>query len=233
MPSTNHSHRLTPHFWTPVRLALTAMVLALVAALGVSSCHSADEISRPNSSVTTGPINSARNVPLPPAALATLPASVLDAELKAASGAPIKLSNYSGKVLLVNLWATWCGPCRIETPELVKLHKEYRSKGVEMVGLTNETDPRETPESVRNFVREFQVDYHVGWATPEVSIAFMQMTQRDAIPQSFVISRDGRVVKRFVGFSQADLPPEMSILTATPPRIREAIEEALNDKGKA
>src|SRR5438132_451188 len=101
MPSTNHSHRPTPHFWIPVRLALTAIVLSLVAAFGVSSCHSADEISQPNSSVTTAPVNSARNVPSPPAALATLPASVLEAELKAASGAPIKLSNYSGKVLLV------------------------------------------------------------------------------------------------------------------------------------
>jgi len=222
MPSTNHSHRLTPHFWTPMRLALTAMVLSLVAAFGVSSCHSADEISKPNSSVTTAPINSARNVPSAPAALATLPASVLDAELKAASGAPIKLSNYSGKVLLVNLWATWCGPCRVETPELVKLHKEFHSKGLEMVGLSTE-DPEGSAESVKNFVDAFEVDYRIGWATRDVQITFMRLTGRDAIPQSFIISRDGHILKSFVGFSPARTPPE----------IRQAISEALNDRAKA
>jgi glutathione peroxidase-family protein len=195
------------------------MVLSLVAALGVSSCHSADEISKPNNSVTTAPINSARNVPSPPAALATLPASVLDAELKAASGAPIKLSNYSGKVLLVNLWATWCGPCRVETPELVKLHKHFQSQGVEMVGLSTE-NPDASAESVREFVRDFDVDYRIGWATPDVAFTLMQ--GRDAIPQSFVISRDGHIVRRFVGFNP----------TSTPPQLKQAIEEALNDKAK-
>jgi len=219
MPSPNHPHGLTKHFWTPLRLALTAMVLLLVAAFGVSSCHSADEISKPNSSVTTAPINSARDVPSAPAALATLPASVLDAELKAASGAPIKLSNYSGKVLLVNLWATWCGPCRVETPELVKLHKHFQSQGVEMVGLSTE-NPDASAESVREFVRDFDVDYRIGWATPDVALTLMQ--GRDAIPQSFVISRGGRIVRRFVGFNP----------TATPPQLKQAIEEALNDKAK-
>ena len=58
-----------------------------------------------------------------PTALVTLPQPILDAENRAATGGPIKLADYSGKVLLVNLWATWCGPCRMETPELVKLHK--------------------------------------------------------------------------------------------------------------
>lgn len=227
MPSTNHSHRLTPPFWTPVRLALTALVLSLVAAFGVSSCHSADEISKPNSPVSKTPSNSARNVPSRPATLATLPASVLDAELKAASGAPIKLSNYSGKVLLVNLWATWCGPCRVETPELVKLHKQFHAQGVEMVGLSTE-NPDASAETVREFVRDFDVDYPIGWATPDVAITLMQ--GRDSIPQSFVISRDGRVVKHFVGFTITDIPPQMSIMTATPPRIREAIEKALSDK---
>ncbi len=221
MPSTNHSHRLTPHFWTPVRLVLTAMVLSLVAAFGVSSCHSADEISKPNSPVTKAPINSARSVPSAPAALATLPASVLDAELKAASGAPIKLSNYSGKVLLVNLWATWCGPCRVETPELVKLHKEFQSKGLEMIGLSTE-DPEASAESVKDFVDAFEVDYRIGWATRDVQITFMRLTGRDAIPQSFVISRDGHIVRRFVGFNP----------TSTPPQLKQAIEEALNDKAK-
>lgn len=222
MPSTNHPPRLTKHFWTPVRLALTAVVLSLVAAFGVSSCHSADEISQPKDVVVKAPVNSERNVPSAPAALATLPPSVLDAELKAASGAPIKLSNYPGKVLLVNLWATWCGPCRLETPELVKLHKEFHSKGLEIVGLSTE-DPEGSVEAVKNFVDAFDVGYRIGWATPDVQLTFMRMTGRDAIPQSFLISRDGHIVKRFVGFSP----------TSTPPQLKQAIEDALNDRAKA
>jgi peroxiredoxin len=149
-----------------------------------------------------------------------LPSSVIDAELKAVAGAPIKLSNYSGKVLLVNLWATWCPPCRRETPELVKLHKEFRSQGVEMIGLSTE-NPEASAESVREFVHNYNVDYQVGWATNEFAITLMQ--GRDAIPQSFIISRSGRIVKRFVGFDPL----------ATPLQIREALQEALNDKAAA
>jgi thiol-disulfide isomerase/thioredoxin len=139
---------------------------------------------------------------------------VLNTELKSVNGPPIKLSNYAGKVLVVNLWATWCGPCRMEIPELVKFHKEYRTKGLEVVGLSTE-NPEASAEGVRRFVQEYKMEYPVGWVTADVAIALMQ--GRDAIPQSFVIARDGRILKRFVGFSAA----------ATPQQMRDAIEEAL------
>ncbi|HEV7474267.1 MAG TPA: TlpA disulfide reductase family protein [Pyrinomonadaceae bacterium] len=212
---TNTGKRL----WTPARIAFTLVVLSLFAAFGISSCTSTDE----RRSNPTTPVAGKSPVVVPksaPAPVTVLPANVIDAELKAVTGAPIKLSNYAGKVLLVNLWATWCGPCRLETPELIKLHKEFQSQGVEMVGLSTE-NPDASAEAVRQFVHDFNVDYRVGWATNEVAITLMQ--GRDAIPQSFIISRTGRVVKRFVGFN-----PQ-----ATPPQIREAIQEALNDKGDA
>jgi thiol-disulfide isomerase/thioredoxin len=145
---------------------------------------------------------------------------VADAELKAVSGAPIKLSSYAGKVLLVNLWATWCPPCKAEVPELIKLNQEFRSQGVEVIGLSTE-DPDDSEDLVREFVHTFKVDYRVGWAGRPVAYALMQ--GRDSIPQSFVISRTGRIVKRFVGFNPA----------FTPGQIREALQEALNDKGAA
>jgi thiol-disulfide isomerase/thioredoxin len=211
--------------WTPARIASTIIVLSLLAAFGVSSCSSNDE--KRAEPPTTG-VKKNENAPSvtsapPPAApplVTTLPASVVDAELRAVTGAPIKLSNYAGKVLLVNLWATWCGPCRMETPELVKLYNEFRPKGLEVVGLSTE-NPDASAELVKRFIQEYNVNYRVGWATPEVSITLMQ--GRDAIPQSFVISRTGRVVKRFVGFNPMQ----------TPPLIKEAIEEALNEKAAA
>jgi glutathione peroxidase-family protein len=210
--------------WTPWRIALTVLVLSLVAAIGVSSCSSSDERRSNPPQVASNNPNSAppRNPAGPPSAapVVTLPVSVTDAELKAVSGAPIKLSNYSGKVLLVNLWATWCGPCRQEIPELVKLHKEFQSQGVEMVGLSTE-NPDDSAESVREFVQNYNVDYRVGWSGPDVAVTLMQ--GRDAIPQSFIISRTGRVVKRFIGFNPM----------LTPSQMRDAIQEALNDKGSA
>lgn len=183
-------------FWTPLRLASTFVVLLLLSAFGISSCNSNDTVSR--------------------ATLPALPAVVLDTELEAVSGGPIKLSNYSGKVLLVNLWATWCGPCRTETPELVRLHKEYQARGVEFVGLSTE-DPVASAQKVRDFVSQYNVGYQIGWATREVALTLMQ--GKTSIPQSFIITRDGRIQKRILGFHP----------TRTPPELKQALEDALVD----
>lgn len=206
--------------WTPARLAFTIVVLSLFATVGVSSCNSNDETRIATPTPANAPAAPVSNAPAPQPVLTTLPANVLESELKALNGAPIKLSNYDGKVLLVNLWATWCRPCRVETPELVNLYKENRARGLEIVGLSTE-DPEDSAEKVRQFVQDFEVTYRIGWATPDVALTLMQ--GRDAIPQSFVIGRDGRVLKRFVGFNP----------TSTPPLLRAAIEEALNGKAPA
>lgn len=202
-------------FWTPLRLASTVIVLGLLAAFGVSSCNSIDpEPVKPSSSATTN----RPSVKINPG-LNTLPREVLDAENKAVNGAaPIKLSDYSGKVLFINLWATWCGPCRIETPELVKLHKEFQSRGVEVIGLSTE-DPDLSAQSVMEFMRDYEVDYQIGWATRELAQTLMQ--GRASIPQSFIIARDGRILKRFIGFN-----PQ-----TTPQQLKQALEEALVEKG--
>jgi len=210
--------------WTPSRVFATMVVLCLFAMFGASSCSSGDEKrnapapppvavnSPPNPVITVKP-----SQPTRPAVI-TLPASVTDAELKSISGGPIKLAKYSGKAMIVNLWATWCGPCRLEIPELVKFHQEYRAKGLEVIGLSTE-DPEESDDKVRKFVHDFNVSYRIGWASPDVAISLMQGT--DSIPQSFVIGRDGRVVRRFVGFNPNG---------GTTVQIRQAIEEALATK---
>jgi thiol-disulfide isomerase/thioredoxin len=225
MQENNEMESCKP-LWTPARVASTIVVLSLLAAFGVSSCSSNDEkrAEPPATGVAKNEnapsIKSGPPAPAAPPLVTTLPESVIGAELRAVTGAPIKLSNYAGKVLLVNLWATWCGPCRLETPELVKLYNEFRPQGVEVVGLSTE-NPDSSAESVKRFVQDYNVNYRIGWSTPEVSITLMQ--GRDAIPQSFIISRTGRVVKRFVGFNPIQ----------TPPLIKEAIEEALNEKAAA
>jgi peroxiredoxin len=199
-------------FWTPLRIASTLIVLGLLAAFGVSSCNSSDTEAVPPSSATrpTARVNPGLNA---------LPREVLDAENRAVNGnAPIKLSDYSGKILFINLWATWCGPCRIETPELVKLHKEFQSRGVEMIGLSTE-DPDQSAQTVMQFMRDYDVNYQIGWAKREVAQILMQ--GRTSIPQSFIIARDGRILKRFIGFNPQTTPPE----------LKKALEAALVEKG--
>ncbi len=200
-------------FWTGTRILITIVTLLLLAAVGVSSWWSAEESAKVGPSTTTGTTDPGA----PEASVPSLPPSVLEAELPGINGRSIKLSNYAGKVVLVNLWATWCGPCRMETPALVKLHKEYRSKGLAMVGLSTE-HPEASAELVRDFVRHYNVDYPIGWATREVQLSLMQLSGRNAIPQSFIIGPDGRVLDRFIGFSQQH----------TPGQLRQAIEAALN-----
>jgi peroxiredoxin len=98
----------------------------------------------------------------------------------------------------------------------VRIYREFRSRGVEVVGLSTE-NPQASAEAVRQFVKDYDIDYRIGWATTEVALTLMQ--GRDAIPQSFVIGRNGRVIRRFVGFSAS----------ATPPQLRQTIEEALKE----
>lgn len=199
-------------FWSPLRIVSTVIVLGLLALFAATSCNSND----PETTVNTS--KPAATGPAEPAAMLTVPAVVLDTEMQGSNGEPIKLSNYSGKVLVVNLWATWCGPCRNETPELVRLYKEYQKQGLEVVGLTTE-DPVRSAETVKEFVREYNVNYPVGWAPREVQIALMQ--GRGSIPQNFIVTRDGRIKKRFIGFHPIK----------TPPQLKAAIEEALLDNG--
>lgn len=153
-----------------------------------------------------------------PQAIPPLPASVMNTELNALDNSTFRLADYRGKVVLLNLWATWCGPCRSDIPHLVKISHEFGTRGVEVVGLTTE-DPQTSVDRVRDFVSEFHIPYKIVWGNKNFGLALMQGQVRSAIPQSFVISRDGRVLKRFVGFSQVE----------TPPKMRQALEEALNE----
>jgi thiol-disulfide isomerase/thioredoxin len=208
-------------FWTATRVALTVTVLALLATFGVTSCSKpADSNANsgpPKATITVNAPSNPANAPkvnTPPPAPTAIPASALEAQLKTIiEGKAFKLADLKGKVLVIDLWATWCGPCRNSTPELVSLQKEYGPKGFEVVGL--DIDPNsDTPEDVQEFADEFDVNYKLAFADRELAMSLMRGGN---IPQSIVVGRDGRIVDHFVGYSA----------TNTPKKLRAAIEQAL------
>lgn len=125
------------------------------------------------------------------------PEAIMKAELKLVDGTTIKLEDKKGKVVLVNLWATWCGPCRSEMPELIKLQDKYRDQGFEVIGL--DTDENETPEQIKEFAAEMKLNYTLGMADDKFFNEFVKLTRQPAIPQSMLINRDGQMTGMFTG----------------------------------
>ena len=188
--------------WARGRIMSGAARLAVMLPLAIATCHVGGLV--PVATATTlEPVNAGAPAPAPavraaPPELPELPPAVSVTPLKDSKGASFKLADFYGKVMVINLWATWCGPCRMEIPELVKLNKEFHSRGVEIIGLSTE-DPNASVEKVRKFIQDYQIDYRIGWAPAEVGMSLMQ--GHNAIPQIFVISRDAWILKHFVGFS--------------------------------
>src|SRR6476620_9187823 len=172
------NHRSHETVWTIKRVISVAASLVMISALGIISYNIGDLV--PVATATTpAPVNA--NAPAPavtdaPPAWTDLPPEVALAPLKDANGASFKLADFFGKVVVVNFWATWCGPCRQEIPELVQLHKEFQSRGVEVIGLSTE-DPDVSAEKVRKFIQDFQIDYRIGWAPAAVGVPLMQGRQ--------------------------------------------------------
>ncbi len=107
-------------------------------------------------------------------------------------GKPVSKQNWSGKVVLVNFWATWCPPCREEIPELLELQKEYKDR-LEIVGISEDEDP---PAKVLKFARQQGMNYPIVMATQEMLDAYGGVP---ALPTSFLIDTQGRVVQKHSG----------------------------------
>jgi thiol-disulfide isomerase/thioredoxin len=107
--------------------------------------------------------------------------------LKDMRGRTVRLSDYRGKIILLNFWATWCPPCRAEMPDLVKWQREYREKGLQVVGVTY---PPADRAEVRKFVRSRRVNYPVLLGAKETQSLF---DHKETLPLTVVINREGNV----------------------------------------
>jgi len=95
--------------------------------------------------------------------------------------------------VLLNFWATWCPPCRAEMPDLIKIQREYQSKGLQVLGVTY---PPQTLREVRHFIRKLGVNYPIALGTKEIKVLF---DQTDTLPVTIVIDRQGNVHERIEG----------------------------------
>jgi thiol-disulfide isomerase/thioredoxin len=127
--------------------------------------------------------------------------AVAEATIKTIDGESFRIVDKKGKVLLLNLWATWCGPCKVEMPELVKLQNELGPKGFEVIGLDTDDDPVET---VRKFASDMGLNYTMAWADLDMQRELTNISRSPGIPQSFLIDREGRLRGVFLGL--ADIP---------------------------
>lgn len=122
------------------------------------------------------------------------PVSVLGQEattpqftLKDINGRTVRLRDYRGKVVLVNFWATWCPPCRVEMPDLIRLQREHARQGLQIIGITY---PPESKTRVRRFARSLKVNYPIVLGTRQIKERF---SSEDTLPLTVVINRDGKV----------------------------------------
>ncbi len=143
-----------------------------------------------NSNTASNPVEKPRSAYPPVSSV------IMKAENRNLDGSPFKLEDRKGKVVLLNLWATWCGPCREEIPHLVELQDKYRDKGFEVVGL--DVDP-EAKEDIEKFVAEMKINYTIGWAHEDLSNEIVRLSQMSGIPQSILINREGQLTGLFRG----------------------------------
>lgn len=155
----------------PVILIVIAIVISLMLVFGIQK-------TRHNRQPNAGKL---QGQPAPDFALASL------------DGKTLKLSDYHGKAVLLNFWATWCEPCKIEMPWFVQLQQQYGSQGLQVLGVAmDDTDPKE----ITKFTHKMGVNYPVVVGKESVGDQYGGIPY---LPSTFYIDRDGKVVDRVYG----------------------------------
>ena len=121
-----------------------------------------------------------------------------DFQLKDADGKIVRLSDYKGKIVLLDFWATWCGPCKIEIPWFIEFERAYKDKGFAVIGVAMD---EEGWTVVKPFVAELAINYRILQGSEELAQLYGGV---DALPTTFLIDREGKVAATHVGLHGKD-----------------------------
>ncbi len=134
-----------------------------------------------------------------------------DFTLRDAEGRQVRLSDYRGKVVLLNFWATWGGPCRVEIPWFIQFEKEYKDRGFAVLGVSMDEDGW---DAVRPYIARMRINYRILMGDSLVSDLYGGV---DSLPTSFMIDRQGRVARMHIGLvSRSEYQNDINALLDQP-----------------
>jgi peroxiredoxin len=142
--------------------------------------------------------NQASEAKAPAAAEKSEVKTAADFNLKDSTGADIKLADYKGKVVLLNFWATWCGPCKVEIPWFVEFSKAYKERGLVVVGVSMDDDGW---KSVKPYIAEKKLNYPIVLGTDDLEKRYGGV---DSLPTTFMIDRNGKIAFSHSGLEGKD-----------------------------
>jgi len=151
-----------------------------------------------------------------------------DFTLESLDGKSMRLSDLRGKAVLLNFWATWCGPCKIETPWLVELQNQYGSQGLQVIGVAMDDSGK---EDIAKFAKDMGVNYPVLLGKEAVGDAYGGVP---ALPETFFIGRDGKIVDKIIGLKgKAEIEDSIKKALGTETAKSGASGEPIRENGLA
>ena len=134
-----------------------------------------------------------------------LVSAVAQADLKTMDGSVFKIADKKGSVLLINMWATWCGPCLAEMPSFVKMKEKYGPSGFEIIGLDTDDESESLMDDVSKVIKEKNINYPVVFSDMQTQAALLNISKFNGIPQSFLVDADGNLRGVFKGANKENV----------------------------